>query len=566
MVSYHVHELPIKVLFVLFSHHFTKTQMSFATFYSYIRVSTVKQGQSGTSLDEQRAAIRAYAERNRLEIVKEFEEKETAAKLGRPVFDLMLEGLKQGKVRGVIIHKIDRGARNLKDWANLGELIDRGIEVHFANESLDLQSRGGRLSADIQAVVASDYIRNLREETKKGFYGRIKQGVYPRPAPLGYLNVGQGKPKAIDPDRAPFIKQLFELYATGQWPLKPLVERMHELGLRSKKGTKVKLHGISNILHNPFYTGTIYIKVRGELFAGAHPALITQQLFDRVQQVLAGKNVEKRLQHLMLFRKLIRCGSCGITCIGEKQKGYTYYRCHNQSCPQKTIREEIVEEAFACILSRLRFTEQENHYLCRQIKVQYGNFLQLKDAQAQALRIQLGQVQSRLANLTDAYIDGMLDKEAYLQRKNQLVTSEKEIKEKQNRLDTDQMSVMQKIEQFLELVNNAYASYKLANEVEKRELVKIVTSNLTVNGKTVSFKLNLPFQAVTDRQNLPDGGAQPSTARTLDALLSQLNNYFKDHDLTPLPDQPTKKYKLPLDQAILVGARKITNQSHLYKD
>ena len=85
-----------------------------------------------------------------------------------------------------IIHKIDRSARNLKDWSDLGEMIDSGIQVHFVNESLDLHSRGGRLSADIQAVVAADYIRNLREETRKGFYGRIKQGVYPLPAPLGY--------------------------------------------------------------------------------------------------------------------------------------------------------------------------------------------------------------------------------------------------------------------------------------------------------------------------------------------------------------------------------------------
>jgi site-specific DNA recombinase len=67
-------------------------------------------------------------------------------------------------------------------------LLDAGVEVHFANESLDLHTRGGRLSADIQAVVAADYIRNLREETKKGFYGRLKQGIYPMGAPLGYIN------------------------------------------------------------------------------------------------------------------------------------------------------------------------------------------------------------------------------------------------------------------------------------------------------------------------------------------------------------------------------------------
>jgi hypothetical protein len=119
------------------------------------------------SLQEQNDAIIRYAQRQNLTLVRSFEEQETAAKLGRPVFSEMLRLLKHGKAAGVVIHKIDRGARNLKDWADLAELIDIGVEVHFANESLDLNTRGGRLSADIQAVVAADFIRNLREETKK---------------------------------------------------------------------------------------------------------------------------------------------------------------------------------------------------------------------------------------------------------------------------------------------------------------------------------------------------------------------------------------------------------------
>src|SRR5262249_5583514 len=154
---------------------------------AYIRVSTAKQGEHGVSLQEQRAAISQYAQRFGLTIGEWFEERESAAKRGRPVFMQMLRALRRGSASGVVIHKIDRGARNLRDWADLGELIDSGIQVHFANESLDLNTRGGRLSADIQAVVAADYIRNLREETRKGFYGRLKQGFYPLPAPIGYL-------------------------------------------------------------------------------------------------------------------------------------------------------------------------------------------------------------------------------------------------------------------------------------------------------------------------------------------------------------------------------------------
>jgi site-specific DNA recombinase len=201
-------------------------------YFGYIRVSTAKQGTQGVSLQEQREAISRFADKNSFNIVTWYEERVTAAKSGRPVFSQMLQLLRAGKASGVVIHKIDRSARNLKDWADLGELMDSGTEVHIANESLDLHSRGGRLSADIQAVVAADFIRNLREETKKGYYGRLKQGLYPRPAPIGYLNVGKGKPKALDPIKAPLIRRAFELYSTGRYSLENLSDEMFRAGLR----------------------------------------------------------------------------------------------------------------------------------------------------------------------------------------------------------------------------------------------------------------------------------------------------------------------------------------------
>src|SRR5262245_41680569 len=98
--------------------------------YGYIRVSTVKQG-TGVSLQEQKEAIVRHAEKNDLNIILWFEELETAAKQGRPLFTKMMKLLRSGKAAGAIIHKIDRSARNLKDWAALGDLIDEGIEVHF---------------------------------------------------------------------------------------------------------------------------------------------------------------------------------------------------------------------------------------------------------------------------------------------------------------------------------------------------------------------------------------------------------------------------------------------------
>src|SRR5258708_3956475 len=147
--------------------------------FAYIRVSTVKQGQHSSSLQEQRDAIIAFAIRHDLAISEWFEDRETAAKKGRTQFVRMMVALEKRKAAGVILHKIDRGARNLWDWARIQDLIDAGTEVHFAHDNLDLKTRGGRLAADIQAVVAADYVRNLREEVRKGMRGRLKPGIYP---------------------------------------------------------------------------------------------------------------------------------------------------------------------------------------------------------------------------------------------------------------------------------------------------------------------------------------------------------------------------------------------------
>ena len=251
-------------------------------FFAYVRVSTAKQGEHGVSLQEQRDSINRFAQRLNLQIESWFEERETAAKRGRPVFSQMLKLLKNKKAAGVILHKIDRGARNLKDWADLGELIDNGITVHFSNESLDLQSRGGRLSADIQAVVAADYIRNLREETRKGFYGRLKQGLLPLPAPVGYRDCGKGNRKEIDPVQGPLVRKAFELHSTGKYNLLQLVEEMFKIGLRNKAGGKVTLNGMSHVLNNRFYIGLIDLKQSKQTFAGIHEPLVPKSLFDCV--------------------------------------------------------------------------------------------------------------------------------------------------------------------------------------------------------------------------------------------------------------------------------------------
>jgi site-specific DNA recombinase len=481
-------------------------------FLAYIRVSTAKQGEKGVSLQEQKEAIARYAERYGLEISQWFEERETAAKRGRPGFTQMLRLLRQKRARGVIIHKIDRSARNLKDWADLGEMIDSGIEVHFANESLDLHTRGGRLSADIQAVVAADYIRNLREETRKGFYGRLKQGIYPLGAPIGYLDQGGARPKVPDPERAPLVAQAFELYSTGKFSLPRLLEEMNRRGLRNRRGGRLSLDGISVFLNNPFYLGVIRVKKTGELFEGKHEPIVNKSLFDRVQAILRGKTVDRRTRHDFTFRRMVRC-SCGYSLIGELQKGHVYYRCQTKTCPTRTIREEKLDRTIGRALGSLRLDNEEIQYAEAWVQNARLKRDALRAQEIQMCKIQLEHCRARLNRLTDAFLDGSVERELFDERKAALLLEQQGLKERLADMEHMNQDALVQLGEFLELAKSAKMAYKLASPEKKRDLAKKLTSNLTVMAKNVDIELKKPCRLIAERSKTGCSPPHPGVPR-----------------------------------------------------
>lgn len=491
-------------------------------YFAYIRVSTARQGEQGVSLEQQRDAITRYAQRNQMELAQVFEERETAARAGRPVFTQMIRQLKSGKARGVVIHKIDRSARNLKDWADLGEIIDRGVEVHFANEGLDLNSRGGRLSADIQAVVASDFIRNLKEETKKGFYGRLKQGILPMPAPLGYRNIGGGKPKEPDPKTAPLVRHLFEMYSTGTANFHGLLQEAERIGLRGRSGKSITMNGLTKLLNNTFYMGLIQIKVSKQSFIGVHEPLISKALFQRVQDVLHGRTNTRTNRHDFLFRRRLGCKSCGYTLIGETHKGFVYYRCQTRECPTTAIREEAAENSFLETFFRLQLLSDEQRYCWQEVqRLKVDSQKQAEDA-INSLKLKLGQIDDRLKRLTDAYIDRLVEKDIFEQRKTALLSERLGTLEALAGWESGNRNVADELLEILERANTAYSAYKTGIMPEKREMVDSLTSNRVLNGKLLEVTPSSPFDLIATRSKTVDGSPRRDIPRTWRRLFPRI--------------------------------------------
>jgi len=469
--------------------------------YAYIRVSTLRQGE-GVSLEAQREAITAFASRQNLNVTTWFEEKETAAKCGRPIFTRMVNELRQGKADGLIIHKLDRLTRNLTEYAKIGELIDSGINVHTAIDSLDFRSRGGRLTAEIQAVIAADYVRNLREETLKGMNGRLKQGLYPFRAPIGYIDNGRGQPKSLDPIRAPLVRKAFELYGTREYSMKTLLPKLQMMGLTNRVGGRLSLHGLETLLDNPFYTGIIRIKRTGKSFPGVHERLISPALYERVQDIKSGKAGPKVTKHNHLYQGLFRCGLCAGPMVPERQKQFVYYRCPIKDCDTKTIREDQLVVVIEEFLGQSELSETD----AKEAKLEIERWVRTvqKDAVTSSLTLRQNNLNERQHRLTDALVDGLIDKDTFNERKQALLL-EAETLQQEGAEQGNQGAKAAQLGTIIELTKSLKRSHEMANRAEKRRIVESTSSNRFVIGKEIYLEPQNWLLEVRNLASTPSG-------------------------------------------------------------
>ena len=297
----------------------------------YARVSSKEQEKEGFSIPAQLKLLKEYAAANGFTVVQEYVDVETAKQTGRAAFGKMVAYLKaHPSVRVMLVEKTDRLYRNLKDWVTVDEL---DVEMHFPKEGVVL-SRESRSSEKfmhgIKVLMAKNYIDNLSEEARKGMQEKAEQGIWPTKSPLGYRNVAGSDGKKIiatDPEVAPIVSKLFEWYATGQYALKEVARKARDAGfIYRRTGASVPVSAVHSILRNRLYTGQF--EWNGKLIQGRHQPLVSVELWERVQGILDGRNVNKakRGKHDFAFSGLIACAKCGCSVVGEiKKERYVYY-------------------------------------------------------------------------------------------------------------------------------------------------------------------------------------------------------------------------------------------------
>ena len=257
------------------------------------RVSTEEQMTEGHSIPAQLTKAREYAKKRSFKVKSEYQFDESSIKDHRVKFEKVIdEIIKSHEPLALIVETVDRLQRSFKESVRLDEFRKNGtLEIHFIRENLIINqhSNSSELQRwDLAVFMAKSYVLQISDNVKRSINERLRQGIYPSGAPLGYLNNKSTKRLVIDPKLAPILLKGFELYTTGNHSIRSIRDWFANQGFRNRKGGVVYHSGIEKILKNPIYYGRF--RYKGKLHDGAHEPIISKELFDNVQKIFQRKH------------------------------------------------------------------------------------------------------------------------------------------------------------------------------------------------------------------------------------------------------------------------------------
>ncbi|MFQ7292694.1 MAG: recombinase family protein [Monoglobales bacterium] len=373
--------------------------------FAYARFSS--EMQRNESIDAQLRAIQEYAEKNGYIICRSYVDKAKSATTDqRPQFQQMMSDMVNNEVDAIIVHKLDRFARNRYDSAIYRNIMKKNNVVLLSViENLNDSPEAIILESVIEGF-NEYYSKNLAREVEKGKKENALKckhvGGIP---PLGYDVDPVTKKLVINPTEAEAVKTIYTMYLDG-CGYSEIIRRLNQQGFKTKRGNKFRKNSIYEILKNEKYTGVyIYNKSAARNPYGAYnrhkyksddeiirvpegtPQIISEKDFEKVQIKIKQrkyKTATYKAKHEYLLTGKIQCGVCGSIYVGNARKAnsthpeYVSYRCSRKNgslkCTNKEIRKDIIEDI---VLSRLAdyffdesiladFSDTYNEYITKQ--------------------------------------------------------------------------------------------------------------------------------------------------------------------------------------------------------
>ncbi len=473
--------------------------MSDKKYFIYTRKSTDTEDRQVRSLADQLSELRELAKKEQLEVVDVFIEKQTAKVPGRPVFAEMISRIEKGEASGILAWHPDRLARNSVDGGKIIYLVDTGTITDLKSPTFWFDSTPqGKFMLSIAFSQSKYYVDNLSEDIKRGHRQKLKNGIWPQKAPLGYLNDKKVKGIIVDPIKSVLVRKTFEAYATGNFTFAQVHKKINDLGLKGIGDGLLSISNYQYLLKNPFYYGLI--RYGGEFYEGKHEPIITKKLFDEVQEVMTRKSKPKTDElKPYAYRGLLRCGECGCFITTETQKGHNYLRCTKRkgACSQKYVREELITSQIQTELKKYSLSDAVADWLIAETeKDKFENDRLISD-QSKKVTDEIVAVDMKLDKLMTAYLENALTLPEYQNAKNKLVTEKHALTDKLASLVRVSTIRFEPVINFFNDCKQAAILAKSTDTTKIRSFFQKVGSNPLLRDRALLFSPRAPFAFVT---------------------------------------------------------------------
>lgn len=473
----------------------------------YLRKSTDRDDMQALSIDGQKAACLAYASTHGLVIVDTVVEHHSAKAPGRPFFAHMLARIEAGDADAILSYHPNRLARNSKDGGDLIYWLDLCIvkDLRFPGFWFE-NSPQGKSMLGIEFAQSKRFSDDLAIVTKRGLVQKCLRGLYPGNAPRGYLNDRRAKTIVVDRELAPIIREVFDRYAAGTETVESLRYFLQERGVVSRKtkngpgNLPIDESSVRKMLSNPLYYGSF--NYAGVLYEGKHEPIITKNLFDRVQKVIAIRvPTLPRAPTPKPFTRLIRCGECGMSITSEVQKGHTYYRCSRKSrtidCKGPYLRAEVLDTLLSDLLLTYALPKGMAAALTNRIETEAKDLINGNMIAKDALRAQKAELSRKLETLAELYLDNQMDRFTYVKKQNELQSELTSLKGKLNDLEKGHVTWLEPVRKWISTAQRVHEFARSEVAEEKRRLaLEIFGSNLTLHGQTLVGRATKPWDAL----------------------------------------------------------------------
>lgn len=424
----------------------------------YARFSS--DNQRTESIDAQIRAMTTYCEQNGYTIVKTYvDEAKSATTDRRPSFQQMIKDSSNHEFDVLLVHKLDRFARNRYDSAVYKLALKKnGVTVQSALENLDSSPEGIILESVLEGM-SEYYSQNLSREVFKGMTETALQCKHTGGIPaLGYDVDPITRKLVINPYEAEIVRLIFDMFVQG-FTYNQIIAELTRQGYKGKHGRELKKNCLHEILKNEKYKGTyVYNRTASKnadgrrnshlkkpreeqiVIPGGCPAIVSEETFEKAQKKLqANKRLggSNKAKELYLLSGKVFCRECGYAMHGNHH-GYnesgvklTTYRCpsRRKDCNNKEINRGYLEEYVIWLLEREIFNSKALRRLVKAIEARSGAIVTNIEDDRERIDRAIAEIEVQLKNVADAVASGLLSEA--------LITRLKELENEKNRLITE---------------------------------------------------------------------------------------------------------------------------------